>query len=241
MCQQSDMKRSEFGALRYTHFMDKSPQPENSKPQPEMSFGDRIRQARDERGFTQGAVATRTKLIDVDGRGVSRTALIGYEQGTSNPGLREIRLICEVLCVTPNWLIFGTDSAFSVEHTGAELLQRTSQFESVMRTALALSALKGHERDAIQSVVLSLAGRQLGDLRLSGLLSLTHMMKDEFIKQVKQFSPSFDESLSLEELAESMSYQFRTNAGHKLILDDDGDPVKGEWTYPEPKDTKWES
>jgi transcriptional regulator with XRE-family HTH domain len=220
--------------------METIPHPDNSQPENAMSFGDRIKQARDERGFTQGAVANRTKMFDPDKRGVSRTALIGYEQGTSNPGLREIRLLCEVLCVTPNWLIFGTESAIGVAHTGIELLKRkSSQLAEVLCTALALTVLKGHEREALQSVVLSLAGRQLGDLRLSGLLSLSEMMEEAFLKQIKEFSPNFDESMSLEEIAESMSYQYRTNAGHKLNLDEEGEPVKGKWTYPDPKETKW--
>jgi transcriptional regulator with XRE-family HTH domain len=218
--------------------MDTPQQPENTKPKNDLTFGDRIRQARDDRGFTQGAVAVRTKLRDVEGRGVSRTALIGYEQGTSNPGLREIKLLCEVLSVTPNWLIFGTDSAISVAHTAVEMLRQRDQFETVLRTALALMALKGHELEAIQSVVLSLAGRQLGDMRLSGLLSLTESMKDAFIEQVKLNSPSFDETIPLEELAESMSFQNRTNAGNKLIYDEEGQVVSGEWTYQEPQKPK---
>jgi transcriptional regulator with XRE-family HTH domain len=73
--------------------------------------GERLKFARDKRGFTQGAVSVRSKMQDPEKRGISRTAIIAYEQGTSNPGLREIRLLCEVLHVTPNWLIFGTDAA----------------------------------------------------------------------------------------------------------------------------------
>ncbi|MCX7279319.1 MAG: helix-turn-helix transcriptional regulator [Burkholderiales bacterium] len=221
--------------------METPPTTESSKSEGATSFADRIKQARDERGFTQGAVANRTKMFDPDKRGISRTALIGYEQGTSNPGLREIRLLCEVLAVTPNWLIFGTDSAVGVSHTASELLKRqSSQLAVVLRTALALTVLKGHEREALQSLVLSLVGRQLGDLRLSGLLSLSDLMEQAFFAQLKAFSSNFDESKSLEEIAEAMSYQFRTNFGNKLKLDEEGDPIGGEWTYPDPKGTaKW--
>lgn len=203
------------------------------------AFAIRLRQAREERGFTQGAVSNRTKMIDPEQRGVSRTALIGYEQGTSNPGLREIRLLCEVLRVTPNWLIYGSESAIPVATASAELLN-TPQMEMAVRTALALCALKGHERDALQSIVLSLAGRQLGDLRLSGLLTLSQLAMKPFHELLKDYVDEYTPSMALTDIAEAMSVQQRNNTGHKLKFDDEGNPVEGSWVYPDPKGVeKW--
>lgn len=204
-----------------------------------LAFAARLRQAREERGFTQGAVSNRTKMIDPEQRGVSRTALIGYEQGTSNPGLREIKLLCEVFRITPNWLIYGSEAATQVATISTELLN-TPQIEMALRTALALSALKGHERDALQSIVLSMAGRQLGDLRLSGLLTLTHLMMEPFHNTLKDYVEGFTPSMPLTDIAEAMSVQLRNNVGNKLKFDDEGNPMEGSWMYPDPKGIeKW--
>ena len=99
-------------------------------------------------------------MIDQEKRGISRTAIIGYEQGTSRPGLREIKLLCDVLRISPNWLIYGTDAAAVVAQPSMELLTLPPghQIESLIRSAIVLMALKGHERDALQSLILSLAG-----------------------------------------------------------------------------------
>lgn len=220
---------------------DDSATKQESEPAAERApaFGARLRQAREERGFTQGAVSNRTKMIDPEQRGVSRTALIGYEQDTSNPGLREIKLLCEVLRITPNWLIYGSEGATQVATASSELLN-TPQIEMAVRTALALSALKGHEREALQSIVLSMAGRQLGDLRLSGLLTLTHLVMEPFQNMLKDYVTEFTPTMPLTDVAEAMSVQLRNNIGNKLRFDDEGNPKDGQWTYPDPKGVeKW--
>jgi transcriptional regulator with XRE-family HTH domain len=203
-------------------------------------IGARIKAAREERGFTQNAVANRTKMADHAARGISRTSVIGYEQGTSNPGLREIRLLCEVLRVTPNWLVYGTDAAGPVTQSSMEVfsLAPNGELKNVMKAALALIALKGHERDSILSLVLSLAGRQLGDARLAGLLAAGNLMSDVFSKELKNWVPTIEATTSLEEIAQEISVQQGTNFGTKLRFEDEDDPTKvtgGEWIYPDPK------
>jgi len=150
---------------------------------PEDGIGSRIRSARESKGFSQTAVATRSKLVDPNQRGIARTVLVGYESGQFKPGAREIRILCEVLAVTPNWLIYGEDSGYGVKQASMEAV-RKNDIISAFRIALAISVLKTHERGAFSSLVLSMAGRELGDLRLSGLLALSTYLAESALKEL---------------------------------------------------------
>ena len=213
-------------------------------PALDADIGARIKSAREERGFTQSVVAHRTKMADEAQRGISRTSIIGYEQGTSSPGLREIKLLCQVLLVTPNYLVYGTDVANAkATLPSMEFFSYGSQnaVQHVMQAALAMISLKGHERDALLSLVLSLAGRQLGDARLSGLLIAGNLMSDSFLKQLKEFVPNADANTSLEDIASAISTQMGTTWGTRLRMDDEDDPTivsSGKWLYPEPEKAK---
>tara|TARA_B100001250_G_scaffold312419_1_gene274430 strand:+ start:167 stop:853 length:687 start_codon:yes stop_codon:yes gene_type:complete len=210
-------------------------------PGPEREVGERLKIAREERAFTQGVVANRTKMIDPEQKGISRTAIIAYEQGTTKPGLREIKLLCEVLHITPNWLIYGTDNAAAAALPSMELLAHSpfGQLDVVLRTAMALTALKGHERDAIQSLVLSLAGRQLGDMRLSALVSSSWMMRGAFLSALKAYDPDIEQTSSLEEVADALSQGYATNHGNQFRFDEDGEILnESQALYPDPKSPK---
>lgn len=178
-------------------------------------------------------------MADPDGRGISRTSLIGYEQGTSSPGLREVKLLCVVFGVTPNWLVYGTDAAGPVTQPSMEFFTygTAHQVQQVMQAALAMISLKGHERDSILSLVLSLAGRQLGDARLAGLLFAGNLMSETFLTQLKEWVPTADSTTTLEEIAKVISTQMGTNWGTRLRFENEDDPsvvTSGEWLYPEP-------
>lgn len=212
------------------------------RPGSDQAVSSRLKIAREDRAFTQGALANRTKMVDPEEKGISRTAIIGYEQGASKPGLREIKLLCEVLRITPNWLIYGTESAGVSSQPSMELLSspKTDPLDGVMRTAIALTALKGHERDALQSLILSLAGRQLGDMRLSALLFTSNALHDAFWAALKGYWPDVERANSLEEIAEYLSQDLHTNAGNRFKLGEEGEILNEEAAlYPDPKPSKF--
>jgi transcriptional regulator with XRE-family HTH domain len=199
---------------------------------PENSIGVRLRAAREARGLSQTALATRTKLIDSTGKGVARTVLVGYEAGTFRPGAREIRLICQALSITPNWLILGAEG--STEQASMELVRRR-EWTSAVRLAMAISILKGHERGALQSLALSMAGRQLGDMHLSSLLTMASMVANATLPQLQSWFGDDAGEVPLEDLVKRASEGMHTNIGNKLLLDEEeGDVVGGEWLYPDP-------
>lgn len=197
----------------------------------------RIRQAREALELTQGAVCTRTRMADPLGKGISRTSLVGYESGTSRPGLREIKLLCEVLSISPNRLIYGTDDPIAPSLPSLAMVETQEPLRDAIRIGFAIAALKGHEREALASLALSLAGRQLGDLRLSGLLTYVGLLGEEIDKLLRQSFPDGDVPNSLEELMDKTSAGLRSNWGTRLVMDPDTDrdEARGKWTYPDPK------
>ncbi|MFZ7318331.1 helix-turn-helix domain-containing protein [Comamonas jiangduensis] len=199
----------------------------------EEEVAQRLRSAREDRGLTQSAVSTRTRLVDPNGKGVSRTALIGYENGSSRPGFRETRLLCTVLQISPNWLFFGTDTVFQATLPSLEALRTADSLANALRAGIVISALKPHERDSLLSLALSLAGRQLGDMRLSGLLAFIGLLGSDFDAILKKYLPDGSNPKTLEELIEITSRGGASNFGNRLLFDEEGN-AHGEWMYPDP-------
>lgn len=78
---------------------------------PEQLLGKRLAAARMHYSLNVEALARLTKAYDVDyaneARGISPASLARYEAGDSSPGAREIRLLCEALAISAQWLVFG--------------------------------------------------------------------------------------------------------------------------------------
>lgn len=204
------------------------------KPVPEDGLGERLKTIREGRDWTQSTLSTRTKMTDPNGEGVSRTVLVGYESGKYKPGAREIRLISEALNVTPNWLLYGTEKPFHTTLPSMAFLQGDDDLEKALRIALALLILKPHERELIGSLMLSLAGRELGDAKLSGLMVFAKMFTKEAVEGLKkEFGTD-----SLEEVIQTLSEGAMANWGTTLQFNEDGDIIKGTPVYPKPPNQK---
>ena len=201
-------------------------------------MGGRIKAAREEKDLSQKAVATRSKWVDPDQKGISRTALIGYEAGTSRPGARELRILCQTLGVSANALLFGSENPFQTSHPAMEGLQTQTgnDLSQAVQIALVLASLKGLERDALTSLALSLAGRQLGDLRLSGLRMLGSLLLPEIEQALRGALPSNVDpnTSSLEDMANALSRHLGSNVGNDLRIEA-GEVIGGTWLYQDPE------
>lgn len=62
-----------------------------------MSFGERLRQVRKELGYSLSKLANVTYI--------SRQALWRWERGDTQPNAEEIKILCEVLDVSSDWLL----------------------------------------------------------------------------------------------------------------------------------------
>ncbi|BBP05318.1 hypothetical protein TPL01_14930 [Sulfuriferula plumbiphila] len=80
---------------------------------PEQGIGERIRMKRAEieGGLSVEDLSRVCKEFDHEDKGISRLALSRYEAGKFMPGARELRILCHALGVSPNWLLFGSESA----------------------------------------------------------------------------------------------------------------------------------
>ncbi|MEK8087004.1 helix-turn-helix transcriptional regulator [Aquabacterium sp. A3] len=87
-------------------------QPGRFNEKPEEELGARIQAAREDKRLTQGELADLTKGLDPENKGISRAVVSLYEAGTNRPSPRELRLLCEALRVTPNFLIYGDEQPF---------------------------------------------------------------------------------------------------------------------------------
>ena len=146
-------------------------------------IGQRILEARSGLGWSQQAMHSRTKLHDQEGLGISRAVLSLYETGVNKPGAREIRILCETLKITPNWLLFGVDSPAKTLQPSMDFLLGDEITVSV-RLAFGLLALAPQERDALASLLFSLLSKNLGDIQLSMLMTMANVMAVDMHKQI---------------------------------------------------------
>lgn len=205
---------------------------------PEDGIGGRIRAVREARGWSQKDLAAQTKELDPHRKGVSRTVLVGYEAGQFKPASREIRILCETLNVTPNWLIYGDDFAGGTEQASMEAARKNGLF-AAMRLALAIAVLKPHERMGFQSLVLSMAGRELGDRKLSILFGLAAQMAVPGFELVAKVLDDPDlmsrDIQSVIKRLLSMSNDSNIEWGNRLKFGPNGE-ITGDWLYPESKE-----
>ena len=75
-----------------------------------MTFGDKLREARKNKGYTQEQIA---HLL-----GIAKSTYTGYEKGVREPDVFKIKRLVEVLDVDSSWLLGVDDSPSSI--TGAE-------------------------------------------------------------------------------------------------------------------------
>jgi len=108
-------------------------------------FAKRLKTARQSRELTLEQLSALTKEVDPSGTGVSRVALSRYENGSTLPGLRELRLISFAVRRPLSVLVYGqrTDPMSSYR---LELEMRI--MEVVMDSVTAEGLLKGESEQA---------------------------------------------------------------------------------------------
>ncbi|MHB0985958.1 MAG: helix-turn-helix domain-containing protein [Sulfuricella sp.] len=124
---------------------------------PENDLGRRLEESRRAKGLTQGELAEQTKLADQDGKGLSRSVISLYELGTNRPGPKELRLLCEVLRVSPSFLIYGDDDPFE-NFTERKRYEgyASSEPEFYAKLTYCFSRLHHHHKLAIMSLMMGL-------------------------------------------------------------------------------------
>ena len=130
----------------------------------ERGFGRRLKEAREP--LKQADIAKRAK--------VARSALARYESGERFPSVPELRRLCDVLKVSPTYLVFGDDQSTAFKTTESEVKAAAPDDESEigvvsrnLYTALLLNILPRNESSAFLELIWSSANKQIGgDTRL---------------------------------------------------------------------------
>ncbi len=109
--------------------------------------------------MTQGELSQLTKSLDEEDKGISRAVISLYEAGTNRPSPKEIRLLCEALQITPNFLIYGVEDPFddvrNYERLGT--IGRRGDPEAYAWVAYVMSHIHHNHYDAVMKLVLDLA------------------------------------------------------------------------------------
>ncbi len=75
-----------------------------------MTFGERLKKARENKGLTQEQLAHQI--------GVAKPTITGYEKGKREPDVRKIKLLAQALSVTGDYLIGNAPEEFSSNERG---------------------------------------------------------------------------------------------------------------------------
>lgn len=111
--------------------------------------------------------------------GISRNVIQGYEAGKFAPGAWELKRLCDVLRVTPNKLIYGTDKPFETNSRLRRLVGDVSKVENSSKLTLLVQALRAEEIEAFCTLLESTAISRLGTEKYEGLLKVIEVMYGE--------------------------------------------------------------
>lgn len=126
---------------------------------PEEKLGARLQETRESMRMTQGDLAVLTASLDAEEKGISRAVISLYEKGKNRPSPREMRLLCEALKITPNYLIYGDEHPFesSADYERFGTVARRSDPEGFAWMAYVMSTSHHNHYDAVMKLLLDLA------------------------------------------------------------------------------------
>lgn len=139
-----------------------TPHPDHQPELEAFGIANALIKARTELGMTQAQLA--------EDSGISRSTIKAYESGRNMPGSRELKAICRVLKVSPNMLLFGSESPFSEpsgppgSEAGLRLLLSDGEDRKKARARIAMLSelLAPDEVESLLNLVQALANARHG-------------------------------------------------------------------------------
>lgn len=107
-----------------------------------MSIGERIKQARKRKGFTQKELADKV--------GINKNTICGYEAGHREPDALKINALSKALGVTGDWLL---ETPFAEQLDESANAQQPSISPDAMKVALDYDSLDYRGKYAVRSVL----------------------------------------------------------------------------------------
>lgn len=100
------------------------------------------------------------------------SAIKAYEAGRNLPGARELRELCQALEISPNMLLFGTETPFAAKSFLNQLADSGSEDAHLTsaRSSVLLGLLASDERRAIFTLIHALAVARHGEQKVKETL-----------------------------------------------------------------------
>lgn len=138
---------------------------------PEDALGSLVKIKRTALGLTHDGLSDLTKIVDQEGRGISRTSIRGYELGTYQPGARELRILSLALEVSPDWLLFGGQDEGKVTESkpAGKTAPPKLRWSDIAIPLFSYSQLAPAERNQVRGLVETLYRLQVGEVRFRSL------------------------------------------------------------------------
>jgi transcriptional regulator with XRE-family HTH domain len=124
-----------------------------SSEETELDLGKRLQDRRESLKLTQGELAELTKSADPQDIGISRAVISMYEVGKNRPSPRELRILCEVLKISPNLLIYGEEDPFDEQMEAHRWGASPSDAEFQSLLLYTFSELHKHHKLAILQLI----------------------------------------------------------------------------------------
>ena len=128
-----------------------------------MTFGDKLREARKNKGYTQEQIA---HLL-----GIAKSTYTGYEKGVREPDLFKIKRLVEVLDVDSSWLLGVDDSPSSITAAEYQAIKKYRALDERGKMAVDSPLAREYEissRNAAAAVSDAAATISAADVALTG-------------------------------------------------------------------------
>lgn len=127
-----------------------------------MTFGDKLREARKNKGYTQEQIA---HLL-----GIAKSTYTGYEKGVREPDLFKIKRLVEVLDVDSSWLLGVDDSPSSITAAEYQAIKKYRALDERGKMAVDSTLAREYEISSRNAAVVSDAAATISaaDAALTG-------------------------------------------------------------------------
>jgi transcriptional regulator with XRE-family HTH domain len=129
--------------------------------------------------LTQGGLA--------DKAGLSRSAVVHYEQGNAVPGGMELVKLAQALGKSPNYLLSGSDDFFKSESPDHALADDNPGVV-ITRTAICLQALDREVRESVSALLMNLVKAKLNKREFQEFTQAIEMVS----QSIPQMTPELE-------------------------------------------------
>ena len=153
--------------------------PAKSKTKPlsqKTKIAERLKKARESEQVSQQTLAMKA--------GISRSAVVHYEQGKAVPGGLELIKLAKALRLSPNYILSGSD-AFFESKASEHALATEHKGKLTMRMTLCLMALDREIREPLSALLMALLKAKLSKEDYKGMIAIFETM-DETMPDLMQ-------------------------------------------------------